>query len=252
MAEEVMLFAGSGGGMDQDTSPYSPLEEFSKGSYRFALNARVGNTSVNNEGALENIPSTALKNSYNIWNGSAWVSGSAAAGTNEAINHYDDRSAGIVYWVVYNSGGNHTILYYVKSSQQIYELLKWSGLNFLLTNFVSMTKIDKYLILTDGNPDLQTGNPPRCIDVTTIYILKNTLGANFSEFHISFSKWSPVQPPVVTSAGITGNVFILKGIYQFAYRYVYIGGFRSCWSPPSTFYTNLSNQIFNGASWPAQ
>lgn len=248
MAEEIILFAGNGGGMDQDSSPYNS-DEFQRGSYRFALNARIGNTSLNNEGALENLPSSLSISNYFVWNGTSFVSGSAPAGTNTALNHYDDRGEGRIYWCVVNSNGNHTILYYVKSSRQIYELLQWSGLNFALTNFVSMTKINKYLILTDGNPADGTGNPPRCIDVNSVYILKATLGANFSEFHISFSKWLPVAPPIIDTSGqAAGNVFIKIGQYQFSYRYIYIGGFRSCFSPPSNFVSNRLLAVTNSGN----
>lgn len=249
MAEECILFPGSGGGMDQDTSEYSPLEEFSKGSYRYALNLRIGNTSKNQTDSGENLPSSLLVNTYLTWNGSAWVSGSPQSGTNVAVNHYEDRANGCVYWTVRNSNGHHAILKYVKSERNIYELLQWDGLNFVYTNFVSMTMINKYLLLTDGNPKGDFGvfgNPPRCIDTTTIFQLKSTLGASFSEYHLSLAKWAPLLPPnITTSASGTGSNFIKKGIFQFAYRYIFVGGFRSTWSPPSVFVTNEGICLLN-------
>lgn len=242
MAEgEVLLFAG--GGIDQESSTININPEsdggsdFLRGSYRYALNCRIGASYGTNNGAVENIPSTLLISNYFVWSGSAFVSGSAASGTNGALSKYEDRSEGKVYWFVKNSNGHDSILMYVKTEQKIYELIRWDHFNF--GNFISVTKINKYLIFTDGNPADGTGNPPRMIDVSTIYTLFNTLGANFSEYHISFSKWLPVAPPIIDNSGqANGNVFIAKGVYQFAYRYIYIGGFRSCWSPPSNFVSN--------------
>lgn len=241
MAEEVYLAPLTG--MNQDDTLLGVTAEgqsdFLMGGYRYALNLRVGNTSVSNQGSGENIPSTLLVNSYKVWSGSAWVDGAAQSGTNTAIGKYEDRSSGVVYWAVCNHNGHHSILSFNKASRTIYELLQWDALTFDVNSFVSMTKINKYLILTDGNPADGTGNPPRCIDVTSIYILKATLGFNFSEFHISFAKWLPVAPPIIDTAGqAAGNVFIQVGVYQFAYRYIYVGGFKSCWSPPSNFVSN--------------
>jgi len=250
-----MLFPGLG--MDQDTSEYSPLEEFSKGAYRYALNLRVNNTAKNQTNAGEILPSSLLISSYLTWNGTAWVSGSAQAGVNTALSKYEDRSAGIVYWCVFNSFGHHSILYYDKYGQKIYELLQWDGLNFEPSNYPSMTKINKYLLITDGNPSDYNdqgignpGNPPRCMDVTTISQLKVTLGANFSEFHISLSKWPPLMPPFLTMSGATivgQDNFLNKRVFQFAYRYIFVGGFRSTWSPQSNFVSNDQLALLQGA-----
>lgn len=237
---EVILFPG--GGLNQEDSVLTPPlgndghSLFEAGDYRYALNCRIGASQGTNTGALENLPSTLLVNSYYQWNGAAWVSGSAPAGTNTALNKYEDRTDGKIYWFIKNSNGNDAILMFVKSERKIYELIQWSGFHF--SNPIASCKINKYLIFTDGNPADSTGNAPRIIDVTTIYTLKSTLNTNFSEYHISFAKWAPVDPPTVELYDNLGNVFIKKGIRQFAYRFIYIGGFRSCWSPPSYFVSN--------------
>lgn len=251
------------GGANQDDSALAVtpgeggLSAFTQGDYRYALNMRIGATFKNNDGSGENLPSTLPITNYFVWNGSAFVASSAAAGTNTAINKYEDRSEGKVYWVVKNSNNNHAILMYVKSEQKIYELLRWSGLN--ISNFVSLAKINKYLILTDGNPSDGSGNPPRIIDVTDIYKLKYTLDQPvapyvdpfFREYHISFAKWPPLLPMVLNNvafAPTNGSIFISKGIYQFTFRYIYKGGFRSTWSPPSNFITNELLAAPNGGN----
>jgi len=125
----------------------------------------------------------------------------------------------------------------VKHENKIYELLKWSGLEF--DTFISVCKISKYLIFTDNI------NPPRIIDVENIHILKYTLGVDFSEFHISFAKWAPLMPPMVKAYTSETNEFLEKEAFQFSYRYVYVGGFKSTFGPPSAF---CSNQI-NGTDY---
>ena len=255
MPKENLLSAT--GGLNTDDSPLNFVSgegdsAFLHGDYRYALNVRIGNTSFTNAGSVESIPSTVVTNNYYVWTGTDWVSGSAPTGTNVAINKFEDRTEGKIYWFVKNSNGHDLILMFSRTDGKIYELLKWDGLNF--SNFISVTKINKYLIFSDGNPSDGTGNPPRIIDVTSIYSLYYTLGSNFNEFHISFSKWAPVAPPMIDAAGqADGNVFIKEGLYQFSYRYIYIGGFRSTWSPPSNFVSNKLNATANvGFAAPLQ
>lgn len=249
MAEECTLFLGGGLNQEDGGLNFPPesggISPYTQGDYRYALNLRIGSSAGINTGAGENLQSTLQVpiGSYYTWNypGQFWAAFSEGgpgppAGTNVAINKYEDRAEGKVYWFVKNSNGNDLILMYNKAERKVYELIQWSGFHF--SNFISCWKINKYLQFTDGNPEDLTGNPPRIIDVTDIYKLKATLASNFGEYHISFAKWAPVAPPKLYATVGLGNVFISKGIYQFAYRYIYKGGFRSTWSPPSNFISN--------------
>src|SRR5690606_1401746 len=194
----------------QDDSLFVPppgsggISPFEQGDYRYALNARIGSSIEDNSSSVENFPSTLLIDNYWVWNGSAFVTGSAPAGTNTALNKFEDRDANKVYWFVHNSSGNHQILMFVKYERKIYEILNWSGLNFTLTNIVSSCKINKYLIFTDYN------SAPRIVDVEDVYKLKFTLGSNFSEYHISFAKWAPIMPPLVTADQTDINPFMAE------------------------------------------
>lgn len=232
------------GGMNQDDSLFVPppgsggISPFEQGDYRYALNARIGSSIEDNTSSVENFPSTLLINNYWEWNGSAFVSGSAPAGTNTAINKFEDRDENKVYYFVHNSNGNHQILMFVKYERKIYEILKWSGLDFNISKFISCCKINKYLIFTDYN------SAPRIVDVTSVYQLEYTLGVNFSEFHISFAKWAPLMPPLVTADTLNTNDFMKEGAFQFSYRYVYTGGFKSTLAPPSVW---ASNQILGNS-----
>lgn len=245
---EVYLAASSGLNTEDSPLNASPNNaghsEYEGGSYLYALNARIGNSFGVNAGAVENIPSTLSISSFLEWNGSAWVTiGPQPAGPNVAVGKYEDHTEGKVYWFVKNAVGADAIMMFVKSERKIYQLIRW-GFNF--GKYVSATKINKFLIFTDGNPSDGTGNPPRIIDVTTIYSLRYTLGTNFSEYHISFVKWAPLLPPLIQVQGqADGSVFMKKGIFQFSFRYVYKGGFKSCFAPPSNFATNEQLVLVN-------
>lgn len=239
-----LLFPG--GGLNQDDSLLNfPPENagnspFEQGDYRYARNVRIGGTSSDNKNAIENLPSTLQITTYKTYNGSSWVDGSPPSGTNKCIGRYEDIKNNTFYAFVYNSSGDHIIYKCQKgASIVIYELLRWSGLNFGEDNIVSAFMISSYLCFTtrqngtDGNP-----NPPRIIDTTSIYQTFYDLGASFQEYHISFAKWAPLAPPILKKDTSTSDIAIKYGIFQFAYRYVFKGGFRSTFSPYSYFYTN--------------
>lgn len=235
MSERIAATMSALGGMNQDSSLLKAGEEFQT-DYRYARNVRIGSSIENNTGDVENLPSTLEINTYLTWNGSAWISGSAPAGTNVARGEFRDKDEGALYWAVYNSNGNHQILKFVKAERQIYEILQWTGLNFGATNIISMAKISDFLILTcKDNGFNDVPNPPRCMDTTSIYDLKITLGSSFSEYHISFAKWPPLAPPVPFYNWDGSNMTegLRTKLFQFSYRYVFVGGFKSTWSPPS-------------------
>lgn len=240
MAEESVL--SPMGGMDTDDSVLNAnakdggISLFQTGSYRYALNMRIGSSTEANVGAGENITSTLEVNNFYQWSGSAWITGTAPAGTNKALGRCEDIANGKVYWPVYNSNGNHVILMWIKKERRIYELLRWSGLNFQPENLISMALINKYVLWADGTED--DSNPPRIIDTTSIYSLKSTMGVNFSEYHISLSKWAPLMPALVEMSITEANLFVQHGQFQFTYRYIYTGGFKSTFAPPSIFVTN--------------
>jgi hypothetical protein len=241
--KQVSLMVATGS-MNQDDSILSPPEgksAFEAGDYRYARNVRIGSSSEDNTGGVENLPSTLLINNYYVWNGSAWVLGSQPSGTSTPINKFEDHQNNIIYWFCYHAS-EPTILFFNKSERKIYELLRWSGLNFSTDSLVSACKINNYLIITDYR------NPPRIFDVTLIYSLKLTLGSAFSEYHVSFAKWAPLPAPLVRRNLVGTSDFVRKGIYQFSYRYIYRGGFKSTFAPPSWFVTNEitdQNYTFN-------
>lgn len=171
-----------------------------------------------------------------------WEAGSSPVDVNKTIGKYEDAE----FLKVWNCIGNSdAIRYYDLVTDAIYEVIRWSGLNWNLNSFVSCAKLDNWLVLTDRN------NAPRLIDTNTISELYTSLGSNFREFHISFHKWSPVGAPIVKLYydGSTNRVDRLKNkMWQFSYRYIYYGNLQSRWSPISVAacvrYSDAEGQSF--------
>lgn len=151
-------------------------------------------------------------------------------GTEKVIGKYEDREFLRLYYAVWNSEGNHAIRYYDLQTDTIYELMRWSGLNWQSTDFVSMAKLDNWMAITERR------NGPRLFDVDTIADTFFSLGSDFREFHLSFHKWSPNNPPVprVYYDAVTNNYDKLKNkAYQFSTRINYVGNLNSRYSPIS-------------------
>lgn len=171
----------------------------------------------------------------------SWIHG--VKGDQETVRgKYEDTEFLRVYYAVHSGLDEHAIRYYDKTTNSIYELIRWSGLNFESDRFVKMAKIDNWLAMTDRF------NRPRLIDVDTIADTFEALGSDFREFHISFHKWAPLRPPVIKRHydGVNNNAekFINK-IWQFSYRYVYKGQLRSRFSPISLG----ANRFFTTVTW---
>lgn len=152
------------------------------------------------------------------------------SGTEKIVGKYEDREFLKLYYAVWNSDGNHSLRYYDYTTDKIYSLLPWTGLNFEENRLVSMAKLDNWLCFTDRL------NNPRLVDVTTITQLYFSLGDDFREFHITLHKWAPSAPPIPRAYydNVTNNYDKFKGkTWQFSYRYVYNGNLKSRWSPIS-------------------
>lgn len=225
------------GGMNQDDSMITPTPNmagrnaFELGDYKYALNARIGSSRSDNAGDVETIKGTVEVTSYFVRSGGNWISGIRPSGTEKVIGKYSNAEFRKLYYAVYNASSNHCIRMYDPSTNAVYELLRWSGLNFSATMFISIAMIDSFMALTDRT------NSPRLIDVDTVSDLFNDIGSsNFREYHISFHKWAPIMPPILSAFydGVSNNYkkFQYKN-YQFSYRYIYKNRLKSRWSPES-------------------
>lgn len=237
---DTVVFAPLGG-MNQDDSIVGISPEsaghnsFTNGDYKYAAYARIGSTRSDNLGDVENIKGTTEVTAYyvrSVVGGGVklWTVGARPSGTEKVIGKLENKSQRRLYYAVYNSNGNHCIRFYDPSTSRVYELLRWSGLNFTATMRVKMAMINNWLSLTDRT------NPARLMDVDAVSDLYLDLTTNFREFHISFHKWAPVMPPIVRKYydGVTNNYEKFQyRVLQFKYRYHYIGKLKSRWSPAS-------------------
>lgn len=161
----------------------------------------------------------------------SWATGSAPGGTEKTVGHLEDKEFLKHYYANWNSGGYHTIRVYDYTTDTIFELLRWSGLDFIESSFIKFAKLDNWLGFVDSRR-----TAPRLIDVDTISDLYLQLGSDFREFHIAFHKWAPTAPPIprVYYDTVTNNFDKLKNkTYQFSHRYVYNGNLKSRFSPIS-------------------
>jgi hypothetical protein len=172
--------------------------------------------------------SISAKTELSELSGEAWVFENRPSGTEKVVGKYEDHEFLRLYYCVRNSNNNHAIRYWDKRSNKIFEILRWSGLDF--NNFVKMSKIDNWLALADRK------NINRLIDVDTIADTAILLGTGFRDFHISFHKWAPIGAPLVGLSydGVTNNTSKFRDkMIQFSWRYIYKGNLRSRWSPVS-------------------
>lgn len=175
---------------------------------------------------------------------SGYSASSKPSGTERVIGKYEDIEFQKLYFAVYNSDNNHSIRYYDPLQNVVFELIRWSGLKFRENSFVKFAKLDNWMAFTDRV------NPPRLMDTNSIGGLFAKLGeVNFREFHISFHKWGPTNPPIprVNYDYITNNYEKLKNkCFQFSYRFIYKGNLKSCWSPISkSAITTYCGQLYS-------
>lgn len=209
---ERKVFTGS---MDSDTED----RLLAPGDYRYALNCRIGNSDNNNFGSVENVKGNTL------------IEFDMPDGTNIVIGHHEDQKENSVIYFVYNSEGDHQILQFFPDTLQIEKKLKSSALNFqedyLITGsaIVEGGTIGRLLYWTDDF------NEPGKINLSRDYEDDSPLEL------ISHIKLPPLSPPIAEYKNdLTRNVNNLRGKrFQFSYRYVYVDGEKSSYSPASKY-----------------
>jgi len=236
------------GGMNQDDSLITPSPDsegsaslFQDGDYRYALNLRIGSSRGDSFGDAEIILDTLEVTNYKVRGVSGFVDGTPPVGQGKYVGRVEDKKKKRLWFCRYNENTYHTVGYYDLLTDSIYEVMRWGGLFFTPTSRVKMAINSNWMAMTDRV------NAPRLFDMNTIDELFYSLGASsFREFHISYHKAAPVMPPVCKFYydGSTNNYEKLKNKYiQFAYRYIYYGDLKSCFSPQSSVVNNFPNPI---------
>lgn len=215
-------------GMDTDTEPRFT----SSGTYRYALNCRVGSTSDGNIGAVENVKGNTL------------VSIDLPSGTNKVIGSVEDRPTNSCFYLLYNSNSDHGIYRYFSDTNTIEKIFEWSGLNFHENEIIGGIGFENNTLFWAG-PD----NPPRALDINNI--------ANFdpvyTEEYISLIKRPPNLPPTIGTVGIDatrGVNYIQDKQFQFRTQFIFMDNSVSTLSPISevgygnpTYSSDLQNKI---------
>ena len=204
-----------------------------------------------------------LKNAWgNTLRSGTIENGTMPGGTNVTIGSIGDDSASQVYYFVYNSNGNHSILRYDQNAKKTYLVYQDSVLQFSVNGFIqaNIVRISNGDILIYFNDGLTT---PKKINATTCEESLNGLGGYPNTFsngtdeerlqYITVAKTPPAGPPILTF--VNNPAYPLNDIYtknfQFAYQYEYFDGEQSALGP----YSRLSvspNQLKDGFNTAGQ
>lgn len=186
-----------------------------------------------------------LKNSWGNTHRSASIeNGSMPSGTNLTIGSVGDDAAAQVYYFVWNSNQDHTILRYDQNAKKTYLVYEDSVLNFTEDGFVyasivEMSNRDILLYFNDG----QTA--PKKINATLAEQSISGAGGYPGTFsngttqqrrnYITVAKQPPLFPPttVFNNNPEYSQNDIFEKNFQFAYQYEYYDGEETSLSPYS-------------------
>lgn len=187
-----------------------------QGYYRYGLNIRALSSDQDAIGAIENTKGNTL------------VTYALPVGTNKVVGTYDYKLTNNVYYFVYNTFGNHSILEYDANANVVNKVLQNSLLafspNYLITG---INVIEGLLYWTDDNKE------PRKINIAKAKA--NQYPSPFLEDFIYAIKQPPLcQPEVAYNDDSTRNVnYLEQKLFQFKYRWIYDDKEKSVWSPIS-------------------
>lgn len=214
------------GGMNSDTAD----EYLPAGSDRYRLNVRVLSSDSGNDGSIETM------------NGNTLVSFSLPAGTNKVIGAKEYLIQNKIYYFVYNSSNNHSILEYNSALNTIATVIQTSLLDFN-TSFL-ITGID--IIQLDASNHLlywtDNRNEPRKINIekAKYYTAGNyTLGypTPLEERFFTQIKQPPQTPPTVAWTNTAAQLinYLFKKNFTFKSLFVYDDYEESSYSPISKY-----------------
>lgn len=195
-------------GMDKDNDL-----RYLKDSYRDAFNVRITDYAGGNSLALTNVK------------GNSEISYSLPTGHNYTIGSYDDKLGKNVYYFIYNSESNHSILKYDYTTNVVEKVLEGTALGFSLLYFITSVALldNKYLIYTDNNKE------PRWVDLSDL----NKYGDPIIDGTLLDVAKAPQTIPAyseyTTNAEKKYNNLVGK-LWQFRTVYVYKDGTRSAFS----------------------
>jgi hypothetical protein len=161
------------------------------------------------------------------------------AGTNKVIGRGTDEVRGRLYLAVYNSNGNHSLLYYSKASGAIVKILtaKTDSAGVDVLGFSPTHPILSFdVIYRDSDGDLlfwtDGAVQPSCLNVERA--VSGGYGV-MKRSYLDVAREMPDTPPTAYYAhDLSVKVNNLrKKLFKFRYRYVFLDGEKSCWSTHS-------------------
>lgn len=191
-----------------------------QGDYRYALNIRASKSDGSNEGAIENTKGNEI------------VSFSLGGGTHRCIGAYDDILNNKVYYFVYSSWSEHSLLEYDVNNNSIVKVVSGLFLNFSENDLI----LEQNIAVIDGLMYwLQTNLSPKKINIEKAK--SGEIGYN--EINIQAVKPAPKYPPqnvmfqndfdVNPTNSIKTNS-VRNKLFQFRYKYIYQDNEESAWS----------------------
>lgn len=224
MAREIAAYSLEGG-MNSDVA----LDKMPPGDYLYALNIDNGSTGVGEVGLITNIRGNTL------------VDVTMPAGDNKTIGTCKDEKNNKLYYFVYNSLGNHTIVRYDYSANALKILLEGPFLNFHPEHLILHADMaeGRLMYWVDGY------NEARKINVDKLE--NGTYGALDPQY-LNAYKRAPGMPVIATYLTDTtkSTNFIYRSLFKFVYRFTYDDGEKSNFSDFSKVPIPLNEGIRSG------
>ena len=236
------------GGLDRDTDERLIKPD----SYRYALNIRNISSESSDVGAIENLK------------GNVQVSFTLPSGDNKTIGTVEDPVDSSLFYFVWNSEGNHSILEYNSKVNSVTKILQNKGLRFIKNQLITSANIVRTSKSDPDNNSLDMKqrllywtddvNPPRKINVekaqkhqaefdangsggtygSEMYGkgLNNFFQSNFvanndiQERYINAIKYAPVKRATTAFGSdlLVHTNNVKTTMFQFSYRYIYDDG----------------------------
>lgn len=197
------------GGMDKD----SEIHYVQNGYYRDARNISF---MVNGDRfTVKNLKGNTSK-SYTL-----------NSGANVCIGAFDDKGNETVYYFIWNGDDNHEILKYEYNSSvdTISQLVEGVGLAFDVDKLITGITIVNDRFLVWGQQDQEVG----CIDLEDVPVATITASNRWRVELAKIEDPEPLECFYLEDQSRSQNA-LTKRTYQFRYRYIYEGGFRSPFS----------------------
>jgi hypothetical protein len=166
---------------------------------------------------------------------------SLPSGVNKCIGTKEDLLRNRIYFFVWNSNNNHSILYYDRVTDVVYKLLESKtdsgGVDILLFNpNFRINHVDIiYRDASEGDLIFWTDFNERPFFINELTAISNLYGTSWLYDYITVARPMPIiQPVAIYANDATYNINnLIKKVYEFRYRWIYKDLTESTWSPYS-------------------